>query len=66
MIQSEYMLSKDLMGDFSTLIVPPAGLSFVGKHESLEESALYGISCSFREIEAFGISSSRKLPIMMR
>ncbi len=48
-IESEYMISKGLMGDFSILIVAPAGLGFVGKYESLEESALYGISCSFRE-----------------
>ena len=66
MIESENMIFEGLMRDFSILIVVPAGLRFVGKYESLEESALYGISCSFREFEAFGISSSRKLPIMMR
>ena len=44
-IESEYMVSKGLMGDFSILIVAPAGLRSVGKPEYLEESVLYGISC---------------------
>ena len=37
-IESEYMVSKGLMGDFSTLIVAPAGLRFVGNQNFLEES----------------------------
>ena len=44
-IESENMIFKGLMRGFSILIVAPAGLRFVGKDESLEESALYGISC---------------------
>jgi len=44
-IESEYIVFKGLMRGFSILIVAPAGLRFVGKYESLEESALYAISC---------------------
>ena len=47
MVESENMIFKGLMRDFSILIVAPAGLRFVEKLEYLEESALYGISCSF-------------------
>ncbi len=38
MVESENMIFKGLMGDFSILIVAPAGLRFVGKPEFLEES----------------------------
>jgi hypothetical protein len=37
-IESEYVIFKGLMGGFSILIVAPAGLRSVGKHEYLEES----------------------------
>jgi len=37
-IESEYMVSKGLMGCFSILIGVPAGLIFAGKPEYLEES----------------------------
>ncbi len=37
-IESEYVISKGLMGDFSILIVVPIGLRFMEKPEYLEES----------------------------
>ena len=46
-IESEYIVFKGLPGCFFILIVAAAGLRFVGKSPSLEESALYGISWSF-------------------
>jgi len=44
-IESEYMIFKGLMGDFSIFIGAPAGLGFMEKFEYLEESVLYSISC---------------------